>query len=349
MLLASVLLFIIVLRRGKTGGSDFATLLSGRSLTSWCIALPGCLSLVTAALLCSEKLQSLLVFMHWLNWPTFRWKEPSQPSGAFVQLVGGLLRRGAWNAAAFSGISNACPFEVQGALGMVRGWRYPRQGPGRLTVLYVHGNAGNIAVYHRVLLYRLLSAPPLSCDVVTFDYGGFGQSDGMWPTERTAVADALAVWRSLEVRPSDVIVWGHSLGTGVSLGMLTALLQANSELPGGLILEAPFTSVPDVPLSSLSWLPSKLYARASAILHGALRAHRFPNLDRIGAVASGVGHVAVLHGTSDTVVPFCHGERLAAHGGAALLKFDCGHDDMVLDGSFAVRLASLLKAWSPAC
>ncbi|CAE8599919.1 unnamed protein product, partial [Polarella glacialis] len=41
----------------------------------------------------------------------------------------------------------------------------------------------------------------------------------------SAVADALAALRALPKRPQDVIVWGHSLGAGIALGVVQALLQ----------------------------------------------------------------------------------------------------------------------------
>lgn len=344
------------------------------------VAVSVALVAVLAGVLFSERVQSLLVFVQWLNWPPISWSDPEQPSPTWARTAGSYLSWWTWSTQAFEGLPGARPLSVESAAGTLRGWRIPGVeggGPRRMVVLYLHGNAGNMAVKHRVLLYQLLAAAPLSCDVVTFDYRGFGRSDGWWPNEATAVADATALWRSLrdEDPNSQVVVWGHSLGTGVALGLLSALVAESTlcsvdanggaapaacvepsgksarsgGLPWGLILEAPFTSVPDVALFSVSRLPRSLVGWLSEVLHRLLSAHRFPSKERVERVAHHLKNVAILHGAKDTVVPYQHGQELARLAQVPLYTFAAsGHENIVLDPELVQTLGSIFEGWGSA-
>mmetsp|Transcript_25171 Transcript_25171/g.46127 ORF Transcript_25171/g.46127 Transcript_25171/m.46127 type:complete len:321 (-) Transcript_25171:21-983(-) len=297
-----------------------------------------------AVLLSSSRAQALLVFVHWVNWPPFEWSAPETPSPEWVQALSSLVGQGL-SSGAFLGLPSARAISIAGEAGVLRGWRIPRVGAGECVVLYLHGNAGNIAVDHRVRLYKLLAGPPLHCDVVAVDYRGFGFSDGRWSAEASAIADALAVFRSLADHNEHVIVWGHSLGTGISLGLTEELRRAGSQLPSGLVLEAPFLSVPDVATSFVSaFLPEWLVSRLLKELDSILAEHRFPSKIRIGPVAK-LMPVAILHGRQDGVVPFWHGRELAKLGNAAFHGFDQGHDGIVLDPSLPSILKKTFEEW----
>ncbi|MGH0141475.1 UNVERIFIED_CONTAM: hypothetical protein FKN15_021442 [Acipenser sinensis] len=81
-------------------------------------------------------------------------------------------------------------------------------------ILYLHGNAGTRGGDHRVQLYKVLSS--LGYHVVTFDYRGWGDSDGS-PSEGGMTADAIFMydWVKKRSRSHPLYIWGHSLGTGV--------------------------------------------------------------------------------------------------------------------------------------
>ncbi|MGH0149417.1 UNVERIFIED_CONTAM: hypothetical protein FKN15_015690 [Acipenser sinensis] len=89
------------------------------------------------------------------------------------------------------------------------------------VILYLHGNAGTRGGDHRVQLYKVLSS--LGYHVVTFDYRGWGDSDGS-PSEGGMTADAIFMydWVKKRSRSHPLYIWGHSLGTG-SIKLLLAL------------------------------------------------------------------------------------------------------------------------------
>jgi pimeloyl-ACP methyl ester carboxylesterase len=106
------------------------------------------------------------------------------------------------------------------------------------TVLFFGGN-GFYLVQSRGYL-RALTRPPT--DALLWDYRGYGRSGGS-PSAKTLRSDALAVYDSLvsrpDVRPEEVIAWGHSLGS------FMATHVAQERTVGGVVLENPATNVDD--------------------------------------------------------------------------------------------------------
>eukprot|EP00928_Gymnodinium_smaydae_P044990 TRINITY_DN30030_c0_g1_i1.p1 TRINITY_DN30030_c0_g1~~TRINITY_DN30030_c0_g1_i1.p1 ORF type:complete len:316 (-),score=40.66 TRINITY_DN30030_c0_g1_i1:90-1037(-) len=313
----------------------------------WYRLISACIVVAIAALITSWEAQSLVVFVWWLNWPRFDWADPAKPSPAWAHTLGKIIGRVKRDAIPFDGFPDATPIVTRGAKGTLRGWRLPRKGSGRCVVLYLHGNAGNIVVEHRVKLYELLREKPLNCDVVAMDYGGFGASDGWWPDEKSAVKDAVAMLRMVASEFKHLIVWGHSLGTGISVGALKKLSLDNVRLPAGVVLEAPFTSVPDVVSSFLGWLPVSLSKRLEHILRTALAAHEMPSIRRISSIADRT-RIAILHGKFDEIVPYEHGVMLAEAADIPLHTFESGHSDIVDNPELAPNLQALFHGWGVA-
>ncbi|CAP28410.2 Protein CBG08612 [Caenorhabditis briggsae] len=110
-------------------------------------------------------------------------------------------------------------------------------------IFYAHGNSFDRTFYHRVEMYNLLS--DRNYHVVCFDYRGYGDSEGT-PTEIGIVEDARSVYEWLKEKcgKTNIIVWGHSMGTGVSCKLVQDL-SIEQQPPCGLILEAPFNNLKD--------------------------------------------------------------------------------------------------------
>lgn len=107
-----------------------------------------------------------------------------------------------------------------------------------VTVLFFGGN-GFYLVQSRGYL-RALTRPP--ANALLWDYRGYGRSDGD-PSANALREDALVVYDSLTaqsgVRPEEVIVWGHSMGS------FMATHVAVERTVGGVVLENPATNVED--------------------------------------------------------------------------------------------------------
>jgi abhydrolase domain-containing protein 12 len=104
------------------------------------------------------------------------------------------------------------------------------------TILFLHGNAATRAFAARVQHYLTFSSR-FSSNVLAIDYRGFGDSTGT-PSEQGLIKDARAAWDWLArkgVSAHDVLIVGHSLGTGVGAA-LTKELGRDGITPKGLVL-----------------------------------------------------------------------------------------------------------------
>ena len=154
---------------------------------------------------------------------------------------------------------------------------------GKKAILYCHGNAEDITSIDG----RFDGLVGKGYTVVTVDYPGYGLSEGR-PDEMGCYRNAHQLYDWLiNVRgfsPKDIIVVGYSIGTGVATELAT------SRDVGGLWLEAAFLSA------------TRIVTRIRLLL-----VDPFPNCDRITNVKC---PIVMLHGTSDSVVPYSHGRKL---------------------------------------
>jgi uncharacterized protein len=134
------------------------------------------------------------------------------------------------------------------------GWWLPSKIPHAPTLLYLHGNAGNVSANADQV--RRLAGTGLS--IFIFDYRGYGESTGGPPRERLVYEDAERAWtyliRERRIQPSDVVIYGHSMGGAVAIDLASRHPDA-----GGLITESTFPSIVDAADGTVfAWLPLRL-------------------------------------------------------------------------------------------
>jgi uncharacterized protein len=196
-------------------------------------------------------------------------------------------------------------------------------------LLVCHGNYGNIGYGQRPVFYEFVRAAGLS--LLAFDYRGFGASAGS-PSEQGLYADARASYHfltdSLRVPPDRIILFGHSLGSGVAIELATEVPAA------ALVVEGAYTSVPARGQELYPWFPVMQIAT-----------QRFPSIDRIARV-----HVPVLflHSPEDEIIPFVHGRRLyaAANEPRRFVPVRGGHMDAfeVDSGTYFGAITDLVRS-----
>jgi fermentation-respiration switch protein FrsA (DUF1100 family) len=188
----------------------------------------------------------------------------------------------------------------------LHGWFAPHPAA-RATVLFFHGNAGNIS--HR--LGSLAQFHALRVNVFTVDYRGYGRSGGTI-SEAGSYRDAAAAYRWL--RESRGIPAGRIVLFGGSLGAALAVDVAAREPAAGLIVESGFTSTRDMGRMLYPWFPVWLLVPS-----------RYGSLAKMPRVQA---PVLVLHSRDDRLVPYAHGERLheAAPGPKTLFTMRGGHN-----------------------
>ncbi|KAM6915859.1 lysophosphatidylserine lipase ABHD12 [Xenentodon cancila] len=110
------------------------------------------------------------------------------------------------------------------AQGKDLGWYENTLKDGSPVFIYLHGNTGTRAAPHRVGVAKILSS--LGYHVLVPDYRGFGDSTGE-PTESGLTTDMLSLYNWVKAHCGDslVVIWGHSLGTGVATNGAVKLLD----------------------------------------------------------------------------------------------------------------------------
>uniref|UniRef100_A0A1B6BZ41 Protein ABHD13 n=1 Tax=Clastoptera arizonana TaxID=38151 RepID=A0A1B6BZ41_9HEMI len=120
-----------------------------------------------------------------------------------------------------------------------------------LTIIYFHGNAGNIG-------HRLRNASQLyhqlKCNLLMVEYRGYGLSQGS-PSEEGLYMDARAATDYLfsrqDINHKKIVVFGRSLGGAVAVD-LVARPEYGSKI-WCLLLENTFTSIPEMAYSLFRW------------------------------------------------------------------------------------------------
>jgi len=195
----------------------------------------------------------------------------------------------------------------------IHGWFVAAQ-PEKGTLLFFHGNAGNIS--HRLDSIKIFHDLGLSTFII--DYRGYGLSQGVI-SEQGSYLDAEAAWDYLtqtrKIPAEQIFVFGRSLGAAIA-----AHIAAN-HLSGALILESAFTSVPDMAARLYPVLPVRLLSRFQYNTKKMLRSVSCP--------------VLIIHSPDDEIIPFENGLQLydSARQPKELLRIRGGHNEGFLVSS----------------
>lgn len=169
-------------------------------------------------------------------------------------------------------------------------WYRPAQKPGLFTIVFCQGNAGHLGYRN----YKFRPWLEAGYGLLLVGYRGFGgnpgtpSEDGLYDDARAAI-DAV---RAQGVKDKAFVIYGESMGTGVATQMATEVGAS------ALILESPYTSVPDVGADRYPMVP----------VHWLLR-DQYDSLAKIKDVHM---PLLLLHGMLDDVVPVKFGKRLFA-------------------------------------
>ena len=192
----------------------------------------------------------------------------------------------------------------------LHGW-YLEAKQAKGTVLFFHGNAGNISSR----LFKAKGWADRGFSVFLIDYRGYGKSEGKIEHEKDVLEDAQAAFKWVtETKKNSltkIVLYGESLGTN------PAIRLAAEHQVGAVILEAPFTTFYDLAHTHYPFVPKML-----------LKDFEFSNIDRIQDIKA---PLFMLHGTRDEICSYQMGETLFQKAPEPKEFFtipDGGHNDL---------------------
>jgi uncharacterized protein len=190
-------------------------------------------------------------------------------------------------------------------------WRMPVEPAAPAPwVLFLHGNAANIASSVNLSHYHMLRAAGLN--VLAPEYRGYSGLPGT-PTEDALTADARAAYEYLRgaggVPQSRIVIYGWSLGSAVAVHLAAEVPES------AVILEGAPASIADIGQQQYPFFPVRLVMRN--------RFESFRTINRIHAP------LLFLHSPEDAVIPISEGRRLydAARGEKVFAEVRGGHVD----------------------
>jgi fermentation-respiration switch protein FrsA (DUF1100 family) len=168
-----------------------------------------------------------------------------------------------------------------------------------------------------------------ACNVVAFDYRGYGKSTGT-PTLLGCAKDALLIYDALmqddDIKGSAIWVYGRSLGGGM------ATYLAAQRPVSGLCLEAAPAALVDVvkgwETHALGW-PARWFISLKPdpnLTHAAIQP--------ITLIQSVFCPLLIIHGERDTIIPYSQGQKLYAQSPSTekllLTLPDADHNSIVI-------------------
>ena len=168
----------------------------------------------------------------------------------------------------------------------LNGWFFESQSrPATATIVFFHGNGGNISsvgwLGQRFAKHGF--------NVLLFDYRGYGASEGVAADEAGLYADGDAavafVMNNKGVRPEQIVLYGHSLGTTVAVDV------ASRGNYGAVVIESGLSSASSIAASALPWLPTWLHF---------IGRNRFESARKLANVKS---PILIAHGDPDRTIP----------------------------------------------
>eukprot|EP01137_Pigoraptor_chileana_P013948 Opistho-2@68033 len=175
-----------------------------------------------------------------------------------------------------------------------------------LTILFSHGNAVDLGQMAPICI-RL--ARDLRCNIMLYDYSGYGLSTGE-STEENLYADIDAAWDYLveerQIPPSHIVLYGQSIGTVPSVDL------GARKNPLAVVLHSPLAS------------GIRVFKKVPATCC----CDPFPSVEKIHLIES---QVLIIHGLADKMISADHGKMLHAkctNPAIPLWVRNAGHNDI---------------------
>jgi len=177
------------------------------------------------------------------------------------------------------------------------------------TILFLHGNAGSLE--NRI--HKINHFKDMNVNFLLVSWRGFSGNKGT-PTEKGLYEDARSAvnWlKSQGVKENNIIIYGESLGTGI-----TTEIAQNKNF-AGIILESPFTSMVDAGKNVYPYLPVRLLLK-----------DKYESKKKIKNIHS---PILIMHGKVDKIVPFHMGKKMYELANEPKYSYFSEYDDHMME------------------
>jgi hypothetical protein len=177
----------------------------------------------------------------------------------------------------------------------------------RLLLIWSHGNGTDIGrMYPRMveLMSMIQSQLNIVVDVLAYEYPGYGTCSDQPTSSDRIDSHALLTYHFarhvLGYLPSQIILYGHSIGTGPSVKLASTVYRCYHEVIGGVILQSPYASIRALVNhhTSSEWISNCIR-------------ERWNNSSEIRRLSPDT-FVTIIHGKKDTLIPYEHA-RIISH------------------------------------
>ena len=191
----------------------------------------------------------------------------------------------------------------------LKAWFHKKDLYNKKTLIFFHGNAGDLG--NRI--YKLNLIKDFDINFLIVAYRGFSGNEGN-PTEEGLYQDARDTLNWLnkkDVEDRQIIIYGESLGTGVSTEI------AQNKKFAGIILESPFTSMVEAGKHYYFYLPVSFLLK-----------DRFETIKKLKNISS---PILVMHGKKDKIVPFDMGKKVFEKANEPKFSYFPDNDDHMME------------------
>ena len=204
------------------------------------------------------------------------------------------------------------------------GWFHKKDLKKFKTIVYFHGNAGNLE--NRI--HKLNHFKDMDVNFLIISWRGFSGNSGK-PSEQGLYKDGRSAidWlKKMGLDEKDIILYGESLGTGIA----TEISQNNNF--AGLVLETPFTSMIEAAKNFYPYIPVSLLLKDKYDNHNKIKNINIP--------------VLVMHGEVDQIVPFWMGQKIYEMANQPKYSYFTKSDDhmMVYDEKLVLALKKFIES-----
>ena len=191
----------------------------------------------------------------------------------------------------------------------IKGWFHKKDLNQKKTLVFFHGNAGDLS--NRIHKLNLIKNFDINFLIVA--YRGFSGNEGN-PTEAGLYQDARDALKWLNkqgVEDKQIIIYGESLGTGVSAEV------AQNKNFAGIILESPFTSMVDAGKHYYFYLPVSFLLK-----------DRYETVKKLKNIKA---PILIMHGEKDKIVPFKMGKKVVLEANEPKHSYFPKEDDHMME------------------